>query len=231
LHTPAWNHLSFGGSLPEKAQEALLGLGIPRVLQAGEQLVRQGDKGRTVYLVLDGRVSVTRLVENGARSLLGIRHAGDLIGDIALLGDGIRSATVTARDRSTVLVIPQREFHDFLGAFPAASLAIGRMIGDRLNQANAYRADAAGYGVEPRLARALLYHCTRMTRRENGKLSVDLKQSELAMLIGVKEGTVQKALNGPALEGLILSRRGRVLILDLVGLAELAEMAVPSELA
>jgi CRP/FNR family transcriptional regulator, cyclic AMP receptor protein len=230
VQTPTWSHSSFGGSLSEPAKNALIKLGAPRVLRANAFLVRQGDKGRSVYVVLDGRLSVTMLVHNGTVSLLAIRHPGDLVGEIALLGDGVRTASVLARDRSIVLAVPPRDFLDFLTMFPEASLAIGRMGGDRLIQANTYRADAAGYDVEVRLARALLYQCARMLLRANGRLSVELKQSELAMLIGAKEGTVQKALRSEAMRDLVLSQRGRVLILDISGLAMLADMPVPQEL-
>jgi CRP/FNR family cyclic AMP-dependent transcriptional regulator len=230
MATSTWHSLSFLGRLPEPARGALLRLGTPKALQAGELLVRQGEMGRTAYLVLSGRVSVTLTVENGTESLLGIRYPGDLVGEMAMLSAGIRSATVVARDRSTVLVLYPESFYAYLTKYPEAALALNGMTGDRLIQANAYRADAAGYEIEVRLARALLYQARRMLRRQGGLFIVELKQSELAMLIGAKEGTVQKALNGPALRNLVRCRRGRVLLLDVTGLAGLAEMDVPSEL-
>lgn len=230
MATPTWNPLSFMGRLSEPSREALLRLGTTKTMQIGDVLLRQGEPGTTAYLVLSGRMNVTVTVENGAESLLGIRHAGDLVGEMAMLGEGVRSATVTARERSAVLVLLSDAFLRYLSSFTDAPLALSGLIGDRLNQANSYRADAAGYDVEVRLARALLYQARRLARREGGHLVVDLRQAELGMLIGAKEGTVQKALSGPALGRLVKCRRGKVLLLDVQDLARLAEIGVPDEL-
>jgi len=226
----AWNKLSFLGRLPEPAQAKLLKLGKTTIVEQGEHLVRQGETSKTAYLLLSGRVSVTMITENGSVSLLGIRYPGDLVGEMAMMDEGVRTATVTARDRCTVLSFPPEIFMRYLRDVPEASFALHGSTGDRLNQANAYRADAAGYDVDARLARALLYQARRMTRKEQGYFVVELRQAELAMLIGAKEGTVQKALNGPQLKPLARCRRGRVFLLDAPGLARLAELEIPPEL-
>ncbi len=192
--------------------------------------MRQGEPGAAVFVLLDGRVSVTRLVENGTLSLLGIRHPGDLVGEMAVISGDVRTATVTALDRCVVSAISAGSFMKCLQELPEAMLALSRMTGDRLTQSNIYRADAAGYEVEVRLARALLYQARRSPERERGQFVVRLRQRHLAMLIGAQEGTVQKALRGPTLRDLVLSGRGRVLLLDVPGLARLAEMDPPPEL-
>ncbi|GAA2432515.1 Crp/Fnr family transcriptional regulator [Actinomadura vinacea] len=228
---PTWNSLSFMGRLSAPAQQALLRLGASKTLQRNDILVRQGEADTTVYLMLSGRMNITVTVENGSQSLLGIRHAGDLVGEMAMLGqERVRSATVTARERSTVLVLRPDPFRKYLAAYPEAPLAMGGLISHRLDQANTYRADAAGYDVEVRLARALLYQARRLARREHGTLMVELLQSELAMLIGAKETTVQKAMSRPALGPLVMCQRGKVFLLDVPALARVAEIEVPGEL-
>lgn len=230
MTSSGWHHLSFLGRLPPPARDAVLRLGLPKTVQRDEPLMRQGEPGTAVYVLVDGRVAVTRVVENGTLSLLGIRHRGDLVGEMAVIDDGVRSATVTALDRSVVSVIPAPSFLTCLKEHPEAMLALSAMTGDRLTLANIYRADAAAYAVEVRLARALLYQARRSLDREHGRFVVKLRQKQLAMLIGAQEGTVQKALRGPALRDLVLCGRGRVLLLDVPDLARLAEMEPPPEL-
>ncbi|MFA1548392.1 Crp/Fnr family transcriptional regulator [Actinomadura chokoriensis] len=230
MTSSGWHHLSYLGRLSPPARDAVLRLGGPRTVQRDEPLIRQGEPGTAVFLLLDGRVGVTRIVENGTLSLLGIRHPGDLVGEMAVISEDVRTATVTALDRCVVSAIPATSFMRCLQQLPDAMLALNRMTGDRLTQANIYRADAVGYEVEVRLARALLYQARRSPERERGRLVVRLRQRHLAMLIGAQEGTVQKALRGPTLRHLVLSGRGRVLLLDVVGLARLAEMEPPPEL-
>ncbi|GAA3197360.1 Crp/Fnr family transcriptional regulator [Actinocorallia longicatena] len=223
---PTWYRRSFMGRLPEPAQQGLLALGHTQLLDPGATLIRQGDPGGVAYLLLDGRVNVTKVAENGTQSLLAIRYPGDLIGEMAVISAEPRAATVVGRVKTTLLTLPGDEFVRFLGEHPMAALALSAITGDRLMQAHAYRTDAAAYPVEVRVARALLYQGQRMAHQSDGFFFLDLKQSELAMLIGAKEGTVQKALaQGEHLPALVENRRGRVMIRDLPGLAAFAELS------
>lgn len=230
MTSSGWHDHSFLGRLSKPVRETVLGLGNPRIVQPNSPLMRQGEPGAAVYVLLDGRVGVERVVENGALSLLGIRHAGDLVGEMAVINGDVRTATVTTLDRCVVCAIQAQPFMACLARHPEAMLALSRMTGDRLTQANIYRADAAGYEVDARLARALLYQAGRSPEREEGRPVVRLRQKQLAMLIGAQEGTVQKALKGPSLRDLVTCGRGRVFLLDVPALARLADMEPPPEL-
>ncbi|WP_344835386.1 Crp/Fnr family transcriptional regulator [Actinocorallia longicatena] len=201
-----------------------------KLYEPGETLVLQGEPGDVAFLILSGRVNVTVVVENGAESLLAIRHPGDIVGERAVLNDEARMATVTARIRTSVLVIPGRRFKDFLGEHPGAAIALASMANFRLKQSNTYRADAMGYAVNARLARTVLYQAELFAKKVDGEFRLDLLQVELGMLIGAQEGTVQKAFKGDALRDLVVSRRGRIFIRDVVGLAEIADIPPPARL-
>jgi CRP-like cAMP-binding protein len=223
-----WPKVSYLGSLSPSTREHLLQLGHPRTYEPGENLVLQGDPGGVVFLLMSGRVNVIANVENGAESLLAIRHPGDVLGEMAVFGGMPRTATVRARIPVTTIVVSGEAFKRFVGTHPDANVALTATSAERLRQANIYRADAAGYEVEQRLARTLLYQAQRFATKADGYWAVDLFQVELAMLIGAKEGTVQKAFRD--LKDLVASRRGRVLIYDVAKLAHLAEIQPPAKL-
>ncbi|WP_220499634.1 Crp/Fnr family transcriptional regulator [Microbispora sp. H10949] len=71
-----WLTGSFLDRLPEAARDELLRLGSPVTFPGRHVLVREGDPGSAVYLLLDALVKVTALAENGSRTLLSIRAAG-----------------------------------------------------------------------------------------------------------------------------------------------------------
>ena len=80
---------------------------------AGKVLIRQGDSGDDLMVVVSGQVGVER---NGARiNQLG---PGDFFGEIALIVRGPRTATVTAEAPTTLLVVNHREFHALMEEFP-----------------------------------------------------------------------------------------------------------------
>jgi CRP/FNR family transcriptional regulator, cyclic AMP receptor protein len=79
----------------------------------GRELVKQGDRGRECFVILDGTATVKR---NGRKvATLG---AGDQFGELALLDGGPRTASVVADTPLKVLVIGQREFSGVLDEVP-----------------------------------------------------------------------------------------------------------------
>jgi|HubBroStandDraft_5_1064220.scaffolds.fasta_scaffold100240_3 hypothetical protein len=60
--------------------------------------MRQGDPGSHVFILAAGRVKIARVDSEGNELLLAVRGVGDIVGELAVLGGGLRSATVTALD-------------------------------------------------------------------------------------------------------------------------------------
>lgn len=82
--------------LPRDVWQALLTSGAVRSYRAGEVLTRQGDPGSHVFILAAGRVKIARVDSEGNELLLAVRGVGDIVGELAVLGGGLRSATVTA---------------------------------------------------------------------------------------------------------------------------------------
>jgi Cyclic nucleotide-binding domain len=100
-----------------------LGAKLPRRrLEVGETLVEQGDAGRDMFLLLDGVLDVEIDGETVARV-----GAGALLGELAVLGDGRRQATLRARRPCRVAVLPA----EAIGGTDLATLALQRREGQR----------------------------------------------------------------------------------------------------
>src|SRR5437667_10110578 len=81
----------------------------------GSVLISQGEKGLGLFILTKGTVRITRANSpDGAEEVLGTAGAGDVIGEMALLDDMPRSATVTAVDDVTLLALPLWEFRRIL---------------------------------------------------------------------------------------------------------------------
>lgn len=94
---------------------------------AGKVLMRQGELGAEMFIVLSGRFNV----ERDGRSL-GERGRGDTLGEISLLSEGPRTATVTAADPSRLLVVGHRAFHSLMQVSPTIRLHILDVLARRL---------------------------------------------------------------------------------------------------
>jgi CRP/FNR family transcriptional regulator, cyclic AMP receptor protein len=96
-------------------------------LEAGTVLCKEGDVGKEFFVIVDGEVDVKR---KGRR--LGTRGAGDFIGEIALLEDIERTATVTANTPLRVFVLTRPAFQHLINESPAVERKVMRTLARRL---------------------------------------------------------------------------------------------------
>jgi len=107
-----------------------------RNYSAGSTLIKQGDTGVGLYILTSGKVRVTR-VNNPDRpeEELDISGVGSVLGEMALLDDLPRSATVTAIEDVTALLLPVWEFRTTLQSHPDIALRLLSVLSRRLRKA------------------------------------------------------------------------------------------------
>jgi CRP-like cAMP-binding protein len=216
---------TFLARLPEAMPAELIELGTTLTAPDDTRLVRQGEPGSLVYLILHGLVKITTSAENGQQALLAVRVSGDVIGEMAILGAGRRSANVTTCGRTSLCEIKGNAFIGYLQRHPNAAFALSGLLSDRLQWANQRRLEFAGYDAEVCLARIVLALAVRHGHpvREGIDIGIPLTRAELGSLIGAKEPTAQKALRSLATRGLVVRGHRRVVVQDMDGLAKFAE--------
>ena len=106
----------------------------------GSVLLSQGEQGLGLFILTKGTVRITRKNSpDGPEEVLGTAGAGDVIGEMALLDDLPRSATVTAVDEVTVLTLPLWEFRrvlrNILRSDPDVGLDLLAVLSRRLRKA------------------------------------------------------------------------------------------------
>jgi CRP/FNR family cyclic AMP-dependent transcriptional regulator len=114
-------------------------------------IVKQGDRGDTMYLILQGELRV-RINAGGSETILATLSVGEFFGDISLFDQGPRSADVVANTDSVLVKITADSFEEFAKESPETAtpflLAIGKTLTARI------RADNKRYGDSVRFARA-----------------------------------------------------------------------------
>jgi CRP-like cAMP-binding protein len=89
-----YHQLQAVSSLDETALASILKETKPLYFQEGQDIIRQGDVGDTFYLLLDGQVDILARDERGGESLVNQLSKGSYFGEMALMGDKRRNATV-----------------------------------------------------------------------------------------------------------------------------------------
>jgi CRP/FNR family cyclic AMP-dependent transcriptional regulator len=96
-------------------------------VREGRDLVREGEHGRELYVVVSGSVRVVRKGRTVARM-----GPGDFFGELALVSGAPRSATVTTESETTVMVLDPRRFDVVMDREPRVAKAVMAAMADRL---------------------------------------------------------------------------------------------------
>src|SRR5215218_6349173 len=117
--------------LSEEDLEQLYQMAETVSIPAGQLVLREGDPGDSLYVVLDGQLEVTK--RHGMQDvLLAVYKAGQFFGEMALLEQAPRSASVRTLRESRLLVISQAAFQTLLSCSPSAPFKILRTVTSRL---------------------------------------------------------------------------------------------------
>jgi len=112
--------------LPRSDLERIADLAKPKELEAEEVLFREGDPGDRFYIVFSGAVEILKERPMGDHERLAVRRIGDAFGEMSLLNDAPRSATVRAVEPTRLLAVSRQDFDELLGG---ESLSVRLMRG------------------------------------------------------------------------------------------------------
>ena len=141
--------------LPPEAWQALLAGGAVRQFAKGEVLMRQGEPGSYVFVLAAGRVKVARVDADGNEFLLAVRGVADIIGELAVLGGGMRSATVTALVPCITYVLSAAAFLRIIRERRVEHILLRYLI-SRQRESDDARAELAGLTALERVGRVML---------------------------------------------------------------------------
>jgi len=193
-------------------------------LDRGERLFAEGDAGDKLYIILRGKIKLTRAAHDGRENLLSVLGPGEMFGELSLFDPRPRTSSAIAVTDSRLAALAHDELRDWLTGRPDVSLHLLRALAQRLRRANDVMADLVFTDVPGRVAKALLDLADRFGEQQDEGLQVhhDLTQEELAQLVGASRETVNKALADFAARGWLTLSAKSVLIIDAERLAKRA---------
>ena len=133
-------HVALFQDLDRKSLEAIANAAVEQSYTVGQEIVRQGDTGVGAFIIKKGRVEAVQ-DRTGNEHKLAVLKTGDMFGEMALLDEFPRSATVRALEPTTCLGIQRWHFKGILESHPQIALALLPVLTKRLR--NAEREDEA----------------------------------------------------------------------------------------
>ena len=125
-------------SLSDKALLDLSAITIEQTIPPKNMVFKEGDKGDALYIVKSGKVNVLKRNSSGADSVLVSLGKGAVIGDMAIIDDQPRSASIATIQETTFLILTKDDFRNLLADVPEISFQILKMTTERLRATNVH---------------------------------------------------------------------------------------------
>lgn len=194
----------FGG-LERDLLDSLAATCRQRVYRRDQFLWYQGDPGDRLVVVASGLVKVVVHSEAGDQVVLAALGPPEVLGELALIDEGPRSASVVAAEETTVLMIQRAMLLDLMRHHHFLLEAMLRSIGALLRRLTEQTADLVFLDLGGRIAKLLLRLSDEHGRWDNGTIVLDLRlsQTDLAQMVGASRPAVNRILQSLASRGII----------------------------
>ncbi len=165
----------------------------------------ENEEGDFFFTILEGRIKVTILGDDGREVILSVLGPGDFFGEMALLDNEPRSATAIAVEESELLSLHRTDFQSVLNDNRSITSALIRVLSARLRRANHQISTLALLDVYGRVARVIVDMAREEGKRlRDGRIAFRrATHQEIANRIGTTRETVTRMLKDLERQGLI----------------------------
>ncbi len=172
--------------------------------------------GSSMFVILDGRVKISRISDDGREVILAIMSEGDFFGEMSLLDGQTRSANVTAIEDSELLVIRREEFLQMLHDYPQIAINLLKELAQRIRKGDEHIKSLSLQDAKGRVANTLIriaedYGVFRKGQVEINELPL---QQDLANMAGTSRETISRVIKTLIQQGYLKKERGKIIILD-----------------
>ena len=215
---------TFLALLTDRDRESVLKLGRSRSFARGERLMRQGEPGDSVLVLLEGHVKASDIDPHGREIVLSFRGPGDVLGELTFMHADPRSSNVTAIEPVEARALAASEFRAYLVENPTAALTLLDVISARFRDANSKRVQFGDLDTIGRVAARLIELGERYGDRTDVgvEITLPITQEDLGSWTASSRAGVAGALRTMRDLGWIATDRRRITVLDLGALEQRA---------
>lgn len=217
-------HFLFRQLLPVEI-ERIISLIVEKRFDNGQIIFMAGDDGSSMMIVLEGKVQISAISEDGKEITLNYIEAGGLLGEIALLDGKKRSANATAAGNCRLACIQRAEFIPYLRANSDVAIQLLMVLCEKLRNTSYMLENLGLLPVPARLAKLILKlaDINPDNIHSGYVITLSLSQQKIANLIGTTRESVNRTLRQWQVEGLIKQQQQQMTLLNPKQLISLSE--------
>jgi CRP-like cAMP-binding protein len=192
-------------------------MGVLVCVKRGKTIYYPGTLGTSVYLVESGRVKIEYLNESGKKLILAILNAGEIFGEMCLVGEECRRHLATAIEETVVRRISKETLLEAINTRLVDIQVLLQHFAHRMRKYEEALEDIAFHDIQARLSRQLLKLSDEygVKTKEGTLIAFQLTHKDLAEMIGSARENTTLALNRFAREGILDKSRYRIVITDM----------------
>jgi CRP/FNR family transcriptional regulator len=185
-----------------------------------EEIFAEGDQPEWFYLVLSGKVKITKLSQDGKEIILEVISPTDIFGGVAVIRGFPYPANAVAMEDCTVLRISRKNLMRIVDRFPNVMYHVALQLGDRMKSSYESLKNIALERVEARIAALLLKLAGKVGVKRKDGILVDMRltKQDVADMVGTTVETSIRTFSKFKKQGLITESDGKFVIADKEGL-------------
>jgi CRP-like cAMP-binding protein len=181
--------------------ESIASLLIERRFPKHKTIVEEGAPGDYMYIIVEGRVKVTKLSGDGREKILELLEVGDFFGEMSLFDDAPRSASVKGLSQVRILALARNDFLRLLARSPDLALSVIQELTRRLRQVDEQASSLSFQRVKERTMGLLVRLAREEPGQEGRRKTPVLTHQQIADMIGTSRETVTRAIKGLKADG------------------------------
>jgi len=199
------NTIALFSGLTDGEMKAISDMAVTRSFPKNTLVICEGDTSDSLYVVLSGKVKVFLSDEEGKEVTLNIQGEGEYFGELAILDEAPRSASVMTTEATKLIVLSKSAFAKCMEDHPSIALTVMRGMARRLRDLTENVRSLALMDVYGRVARLLL----ELSEESGGNadkpktITQKLTQRDIASMVGASREMVSRILRDLSLGGYI----------------------------
>jgi CRP/FNR family cyclic AMP-dependent transcriptional regulator len=202
--------------LSEEDLKEIVKLAVRQIYKKDNMILIEEEIGSTMFIILDGRVKISRISEDGREVILSILSEGDFFGEMSILDGQNRSANVVTLEDSKIMVVRREDFLKMLRDYPQIAINLLKELAHRLRRSDSQIKSLSLQNATGKVASTLLRIADDSGKIHKGQVEIPKlpPQQDLANMAGTSRETISRVLKSLSKLGYLKKEGSRLIILD-----------------
>jgi CRP-like cAMP-binding protein len=189
---------------------------VTQMYKKDNMVLIEEEIGSTMFVILDGRVKISRISDEGREVILSILCDGDFFGEMAILDGQTRSANAVTLEDTRLMIFRRDDFLDILYKYPQIAVNLLKELAHRLRRSDSQIKSLSLQNALGKVAATILRIADDSGIIKQGKVEISQlpPQQDLANMAGTSRETISRVIKSLGQLGYVSKIGGKLVILD-----------------